>query len=77
MAPRYADLTGLRLGVLNNSKHNGDILLGRIADWLRDHRQVTVATTVMKPAASSPASPALLRQMVVAGVQIAITGPGD
>lgn len=77
MATRYQDLAGLRLGVLNNSKHNGDLLLGGVADWLLENKGVTLAAALMKPAASSPATPEMLRQLVAAGVQIAITGPGD
>ena len=34
LSARRRRLDGLRIGVLDNSKPNADVLLGRVAEWL-------------------------------------------
>jgi hypothetical protein len=48
VAPRAADLRGLRLGLVENTKFNSDTLLRKLADRLRDRYGMTVGTMSRK-----------------------------
>ena len=75
-APRPKSLAGLRVGLVDNSKHNSDQLLKRIAGLLeRDHG---VKTHVMrrKKCAGIPPSQELVDEFK-AGCDGVVAGVGD
>lgn len=76
MAPRPADLSGLRIGLLSNGKLNAELLLQEIARCFVDHHRCTVATLVSKPHASKPAEAEQLR-LLAPQVDFMITANGD
>src|SRR5256885_8179104 len=55
LARRSRDLRGLRIGVLDNSKPNADMLLGRVAERLAQHVGASPLRTGAKPRTSVPA----------------------
>jgi hypothetical protein len=48
VAPRPADLRGLRLGLVENTKFNSDTLLLKLADRLRERCGITVSQMARK-----------------------------
>jgi hypothetical protein len=48
LAPRPADLRGLRIGLVENTKFNSATLLVKLADRLRDRHGMTVALMTTK-----------------------------
>jgi hypothetical protein len=56
LAPRPASLNGLRLGVLDNSKPNADVLLLRVAELLAARADGVTIRTWTKPGSSRPAA---------------------
>jgi hypothetical protein len=75
-APRVAALAGLRLGVLDNTKWNGNKLLRRTAAMLDERFGLSAVNTYRKESFSKPADPALLAQ--IAGENdIVLTAIGD
>ena len=74
-APRPIDLAGKVVGLLDNTKEQGDIILATIADELR--RRYGVADVVIRRKAffSKPAAPELLDDMAKK-VQVAIAAVG-
>ena len=73
-APRPKSLAGLRVGLVDNSKHNSDQLLMRIAGVLEREHGVTAHVMRRKKSAGIPASPAIIAEfktqcdVVVAGI---------
>jgi hypothetical protein len=76
LAPRVADLTGLRLGVLDNTKWNGGKLLREIVRLLEAEYQVGSTHFYRKESFSKNASGMLIAQMAVEN-DIALTAIGD
>ena len=74
LAKRRSSLAGLRIGVLDNSKPNADVLLGRVAERLAE--RVTGATIHrwQKPGASNPAH---MLDEIAGAVDVVLTGSGD
>lgn len=73
-APRPKSLAGLRVGLVDNSKHNSDQLLVRIAGLLEREHGVKTHIMRRKKSAGIPASPEIIAEFrqncdfVVAGV---------
>lgn len=74
LARRPASLTGLRVGVLDNSKPNADALLGRVAELLVERAGAGAVTVWRKPGSSHPAT---VIDEVVAGADVVLTGSAD
>ena len=72
--PRPKSLAGLRVGLVDNSKHNSDQLLARIAGLLERDYGVKAHIMRRKKSAGIPASPEMIKEFkdacdfVVAGV---------
>jgi hypothetical protein len=76
-APRRADLAGARIGLLENTKHNADLLLSRLGELLvTEHGAAEVAIMRTKQAFALPASDELVAEFV-GGCDVVITGVGD
>jgi len=74
--PRPEALKGLKVGLVDNSKHNSKVLLLKIADRLRARYGVEVGHLVTKASAGhavSEAAVALFKEKV----DIAVAGIGD
>ena len=73
-APRLASLAGTRLGIIDDSKRNADVLLEELAEVLRTRYEITEIKWHRKPSASRPADPTALKELVeqVDSVVIAI-----
>ncbi len=73
-APRPKSLAGLRVGLIDNSKHNSDQLLMRIAGLLESEHGVKTHLMRRKKSAGIPPSPEIVDEFkgacdfVVAGV---------
>jgi hypothetical protein len=74
LARRPSTLAGRRLAVLDNSKPNADVLLGRVAELLAARTGALPARWWRKPGSSRPA---LMIDEVVAGADLVITGSAD
>jgi hypothetical protein len=55
LARRRPSLAGLRIGVLDNSKPNADVLLARVAERLAERAGGATIRRWQKPGASHPA----------------------
>ena len=62
-APRLASLAGTRLGIIDDSKRNADVLLEELADLLRTRYEITDVKWHRKPSASRPADPSVIREL--------------
>jgi len=74
LARRHPSLAGLRIGVLDNSKPNADVLLGRVAELLAARTGARPARWWRKPGSSRPAS---MIDEVVAASDVVLTGSAD
>ena len=74
LAPRRGSLRGLRIGILDNSKPNADVLLGRVAELLVERAGAGPITLWRKP---GPSHPATVIDEVVAGSDVVLTGSAD
>ena len=74
LARRPASLTGLRIGVLDNSKPNADVLLGRVAERLVERVGGATVRRWQKPGASHPA---LMLDEIAGAVDVVLTGSAD
>lgn len=70
LASRPASLDGRRLGLLNNSKGNADLLLGRIAERLRERYRLSELLSLTKPIFSRMATSGQLEQLKLCDVVI-------
>jgi hypothetical protein len=76
-APRRADLAGARVGLLENTKHNADLLLTRLGELLvTEHGAAEVALMRTKQAFALPASDELVAEFV-GSCDVVVTGVGD
>lgn len=75
-APRVADLAGLRLGILDNTKWNASRLLRKTAVRLGDRFNFSAVNYYRKESFAKAAAPALIAQ-VVADNDIVLTAIGD
>jgi hypothetical protein len=73
-APRLASLAGTRLGIIDDSKRNADVLLEELAEVLRTRYEITEVHWLRKPSASKAADPTALKELTgkVDSVVIAI-----
>lgn len=62
-APRLPTLAGTRLGVIDDSKRNADVLLEELVELLRTRYEISEVRWHRKPSASRPADPAAIREM--------------
>jgi hypothetical protein len=74
LAKRRASLAGSRVGVLDNSKPNADVLLGRVAELLVTRAGAASIRRWQKPGAASPASDI---DGITAEVDVVLTGSAD
>jgi hypothetical protein len=74
LARRRSSLAGLRIGVLDNSKPNADVLLGRVAERLAERVSGATITRWQKPGASHPA---LMIDEVAGAADVVLTGSAD
>ena len=74
LARRRGSLRSLRVGILDNSKPNADVLLGRVAELLEERAGAGPVTVWQKPGASRPAA---MIDEVVAGSDVVLTGSAD
>ncbi len=63
-APRLASLAGTRLGLIDDSKRNADVLLEELSELLRTRYEIASVKWLRKPSASRPADPEALSQLV-------------
>ena len=76
LAPRVPTLTGLRLGVLDNTKWNANKLLRRTILLLEDEAPFAHVQFYKKDSFSRNADPALIEQVVTEN-DVVITAIGD
>ncbi len=62
-APRLPTLAGTRLGIIDDSKRNADVLLEELAALLRTRYEIAEVKWHRKPSASRPADPAAIREL--------------
>ncbi len=62
-APRLASLAGARLGIIDDSKRNADVLLEEIADLLTTRYEISNVQWHRKPSASRPADPQAIQEL--------------
>jgi hypothetical protein len=74
LARRRPSLAGLRIGVLDNSKPNADVLLGRVAERLAERAPGATIHRWQKPGASNPAR---MLDVIAGAVVGVLTGSGD
>jgi hypothetical protein len=76
LAPRPADLQGLRLGVLDNTKWNANRLLRKTARRLAERISFAAVNYYRKESFSRDAEPALIER-IAADNDIVLTAIGD
>jgi hypothetical protein len=74
LARRRATLAGCRIGVLDNSKPNADVLLGRVAELLAARVGAAEIRRWRKPGASRPATNP---DEIAAAADFVLTGSAD
>ena len=62
-APRLPSLAGARLGIIDDSKKNADVLLEELVELLRTRYEISDVKWHRKPSASKPADPAAIREL--------------
>ena len=62
-APRLSSLAGTRLGVIDDSKTNADVLLEELVELFRTRYEISDVKWHRKPSASRPADPAAVREL--------------
>ena len=73
---RLSDLSGKRLGLLENSKDNSDKLLRELGEILSQKYEFSEIKHYSKHSASLPTKPEVI-QVILNEVDILITGVGD
>jgi hypothetical protein len=76
LAPRPADLGGVKIGLLENGKQNARLLLEEVATVLRDRYGAGEATLRRKEIFSQPA-PAELVEELSDEAEVVVIGVGD
>ena len=76
LAPRPAELTGLRIGLLENTKHNAALLLDELAGHLEREHGARAVLRRTKTAFALP-MPDELRTEFVAECDVVLVGVGD
>ena len=76
LAPRPIDLRGKRLGLLDNSKANSDVILRMIAEILDEKYEFTEIFYAQKHSSSLPPKPEILADLH-RNADIVIAGVGD
>jgi hypothetical protein len=74
LARRRPSLAGLRIGILDNSKPNADVLLGRVAELLVERAGAGPVAVWRKPGSSHPAT---VIDEVVGAADVVLTGSAD
>jgi hypothetical protein len=74
LAVRRRELRGCRIGILDNSKPNADVLLRRVAELLAQREGVSAIRTWRKPGSSRPAT---IIDEVAAASDVVLTGSAD
>ena len=62
-APRLPSLAGTRLGLIDDSKRNADVLLEELAEVLRTRYEISQVRWHRKPSASRPADPTAIAEL--------------
>ena len=62
-APRLPSLAGTRLGIIDDSKRNADVLLEELVDLLRTRYEISDVRWHRKPSASRPADPNAIKDL--------------
>ena len=62
-APRLTTLAGARLGIIDDSKRNADVLLEELVEVLRTRYEIGDVRWHRKPSASRPADPAAMLEL--------------
>jgi hypothetical protein len=75
LAPRPMDLAGKVVGLLDNTKEQGDVILQTIGDALRERHGVARVVIRRKEHYSKPATDALIEEMAKE-VEVAIAAVG-
>jgi hypothetical protein len=75
LAPRPMDLAGKVVGLLDNTKEQGDVILQTIADALRERHGVARVVMRRKEHYSKPATDALIDE-IANEVEVAIAAVG-
>ena len=76
LAPRPADLRGKRLGLLDNSKANAEVILRAIARILNDEYEFADVFYIKKHLASLPPHPEVVAELH-RNADLVIAGIGD
>jgi nucleotide-binding universal stress UspA family protein len=76
VAARPATLTGLRLGLIDNTKFNSDTLLNKLAERLARRHGMTVALTSRKRSPSHEIDEAAVKTLR-AQADLVVSGIGD
>ena len=74
-APRPMDLTGKVVGLLDNTKEQGDIILATVGEALRNRYGVADVILRRKQYFSKPATPELIEDLA-SKVQVAVAAVG-
>jgi hypothetical protein len=74
LAKRRPSLDGLRIGVLDNSKPNADVLLDRVAEALAARAGGVTIRRWTKPGSSRPAE---MIDEIAAAADVVLTGSAD
>ena len=76
LTPRPVTLSGKRLGLLDNSKANSEVILRTIAEILNEQYEFADIFYVKKHSASLPPSPEVMSELH-RHADVVITGVGD
>ena len=62
-APRLLTISGAKVGIIDDSKQNADVLLEELAEVLKNKYEISGIQWHRKPSASRPADPEQLKQL--------------
>jgi hypothetical protein len=74
LAPRKSNLSGLTIGVLDNSKPNAGVLMHRVAELLAARTGAAGVRGWSKPSAARPAE---ILDDIARGADVVLTGSAD
>lgn len=75
VAPRVQSLKGARVGILDNGKHQGGLLLNLLEERLAQEYGTRTGARARKRIMAEAASPAMLAEL--AGCDVVLTAIGD